>query len=439
MRRALPLPGFRDRWKLPSSEVFGSGSLNAAGWTLIAFGVVSLVMRLPGEDGLRAPGQMLFEFGAQAGLGLLALIAQRVPALQQRPKLVWAGLVLAASVAVLVSTFGFASPADVYHYGPGELALVIVAAAALSPFEPKHVGAIGVVVTLMQYATARWMRDAERLATSDYDLFQASSLLMNVCLAVVISEVLRRGRASERMLLENVMEGRMRSLLSEGSASFSRFAAAMSHELNSPLGVIRSSADTLACLDGRGERGEMREELLSAIRKSCGRMHEAIVLMQRYTQLDRAEVGWVDMAEVVADVLALQRGTHPGIRIAVEGESHWGLMGRRGHLSTMLHAVLGKAVESSIGSVLVCVSERGVVVQTDGAMVQEASRVEIDPAFAERGSRISTANWDLFAARQIARQHGGELTVFATRQGAFTQAQIELRLEPKAEPCSAGD
>ena len=87
-------------------------------------------------------------------------------------------------------------------------------------------------------------------------------------------------------------------MLSDSAASMGRLAAALSHELNNPLGALKRSIDTIARLERersemtarkRAAAGEVKAKLWGTARSSVERIQGTVRRIQRFTNLDRAE------------------------------------------------------------------------------------------------------------------------------------------------------
>ncbi len=119
-----------------------------------------------------------------------------------------------------------------------------------------------------------------------------------------------RARRSAREALEELRSVQARLLVSENTHSQSRFAAALSHELNTPLGALTSAFDTLLHIYRKEglSSDERYAEILSgaeaAGRGSAARLKETIERMSYLTNLDRAEEQTVDLNELCRETAA---------------------------------------------------------------------------------------------------------------------------------------
>ena len=120
---------------------------------------------------------------------------------------------------------------------------------------------------------------------------------------------------------EKLREAEARNLLSENAASVGRLAAAISHELNSPIGALVSGVDTLLLLAARQPHSSpaeqqrlivLQNELRKSIQQSTDRLREIVVRMQRFSNLDKAEIQSANVNDLINDVAALLEPKYKG-------------------------------------------------------------------------------------------------------------------------------
>ena len=121
-----------------------------------------------------------------------------------------------------------------------------------------------------------------------------------------------RARRQAVEALEQLQEAQSRLLISETAASQGRLAAALPHELNTPLGAFNSALDTLATVyecqrQGRSRDPEVASQAFQAARAASGRLTETIERMKHLTNLGRAGVQLVDLNQLWHDTLILIR------------------------------------------------------------------------------------------------------------------------------------
>lgn len=217
----------------------------------------------------------------------------------------------------------------------------------------------------------------------------------------------------------------IRRFVAQSAATTSRMAAALSHELNTPVGALKSSIDTLAVLadrrrDATGDQLVRIESLEHQVRRSARdaavRLQQVVQRMQRVTNLDRAEVQQVDLNALLKDVAYLL-DSESRLRLRELNLSLGELPEvtcRPQQISAVLSNVLGSAVESPGAQIQIETRARNgeaeIAIQGAGARLSSAETQAIfDPGFAERSGRIQSANWSLFMARQVLRENGGEM------------------------------
>ena len=98
-------------------------------------------------------------------------------------------------------------------------------------------------------------------------------------------------------------------------------AAAVSHELNSPIGALVSGVDTLLLLAARQPHSSpseqqrllvLQNELRKSIQQSTDRLREIVARMQRFSNLDMAEVQSANVNDLITDVAALLEPQYEG-------------------------------------------------------------------------------------------------------------------------------
>ena len=114
-------------------------------------------------------------------------------------------------------------------------------------------------------------------------------LISTALTAVVYHQrvVAYRARRTAQESFEELRQAQSKLLMSENAASQGRFAAAVSHELNSPIGALTSALDTLLLaykkIRANPERAEALDEVIagatSSARQSSRRLVETVELM----------------------------------------------------------------------------------------------------------------------------------------------------------------
>ena len=117
-------------------------------------------------------------------------------------------------------------------------------------------------------------------------------------------------------IAEALTGAQLRAQLAENAISVGKMAAALSHEINSPLGALRSSIETLllspiGMIDAPPEQRERlpdtRDELRRSIDESAARIDDVTRRLRRFVNLEEAEVKSADLNELLSDVTVLHR------------------------------------------------------------------------------------------------------------------------------------
>jgi heavy metal sensor kinase len=211
-----------------------------------------------------------------------------------------------------------------------------------------------------------------------------------------------------------------------------QFMADASHELRTPVSVIRSAADVTLARDGRSE-AEYRESL-SIVRGEARRLG---TLVEDMLVLARADAGGYPLRPVslylddlveecrrAVDVLATERGVV--VRSHSTGEVP--LRGDEDLLRRMLLNLLQNAVQHTPPGGVVTVSAAchgsavAIRVRDEGAGVADADRERIFDRFVQLEAARSGhgAGLGLPIARWIAEAHGGSLALESTGPGGST-------------------
>ncbi len=214
-------------------------------------------------------------------------------------------------------------------------------------------------------------------------------------------------------------ETELRACTAESAITNVRLAAALSHELNTPLGALKSAVQTITSATGRLSEAtpERRERLVRAIEDAGGvathavdRMSSVVQRIQRFSNLDGAEEQQIDIPAMLGDVITLHAGTGSGTRVETAFAPLPKFRGQPQALSAILSTLLRKALDAAgpNGRVAVRTRHSGprLIIEIDHGHVDLP--VDFQLGFAVERDRVS-ANWDLFSARQVIRALGGDI------------------------------
>ena len=369
----------------------------------------------------------------------------------------WA-LFLGSSVGYLVAAAQFATILHPSHetYFPGQamahiptvVIIVLLVGLASLPMKPLQMSALGLSIgatfLVMTYAMGRWDE------LSGYSGLHVVSVVVMIAVCTGLTAVVYHRRAdafhSRRLAeesFEELRQAQVKLLVSENAASQRRLAAALSHDLNTPLGVLTSAFDTISQLyrrkgqepDGSERLDVVFEEAARSGRQSSERLKEAVERMRRVTALDRSDEQVVDLNELWSDTVTLL-----GTELDAKADVQLDLKPlprtkcRPHQLSAVFSNLLRNAAAAITeqGRIEVSSDQRGgelvfrVADNGRGISAKRLSRL-FEPAFAVKGSTIATTNWGLFVSRGIIAQHGGNLEI-DSKEGEGTTATISLPL-----------
>ncbi|MEE9179780.1 MAG: HAMP domain-containing sensor histidine kinase [Vicinamibacteria bacterium] len=352
-----------------------------------------------------------------------------------------AGVLLAVD---FLETVFQARPEQYFHrIVSGVLSVSIVAL----PLKPAHTFGLGTAI-LSVFTLGAWLaRDGAGL-TGSFP-FPVMEALMLVPMFTFLTAVLYRQRAEAFLArrraeesFQELSEAQASLLLEKNAASQSRFAAALSHELNTPLGSLASAFATLVkLLEGFDERLEddpRRKQVLDdAVRSSqtsFDRLNEISGRMRYLTNLDKAELQQVDLNELCEHVIEFLASELDGKSVQLETLPVPELSCRPQQISAVLSNLLRNAAAAidENGSIEVssaCADDEVVIqIRDDGRGIPpEELESLFEPAFRVDKGRVATTNWSLFVSRSIMTEHGGRLDL-ESEPGAGTTATMRLPL-----------
>ena len=232
-----------------------------------------------------------------------------------------------------------------------------------------------------------------------------------------------------------------RLLHSETALSFSRLSATLSHELNSPLGALRSSVASLKTLASREDTAEANQERIRGVRRdllegsemAVDKISTVIERIQRFTNLDRAEVTEVQVDQMLQDVAQMVRAEdEAGSEIRLTTAAMPAVELKPQAISSVFSRLMHNAVKAGAGlapvevnaelkndEILVSFQDCG-----DGLSSEELTEL-FQPGFRTKDGRVGASNWGLFTARQVIREHGGDITAIRANNGG-TRVLVRL-------------
>jgi two-component system, NtrC family, sensor kinase len=389
-------------------------------------------------------------------VGVAAIAISRVPAL--RPYARWlaaaSGLMVAAILIWFFLLMGAYDPtAD--DLIPGQITLVMLVSVAAIPFRPTDTMLFGFLLECIYVLVALAAQATHNVGAGVDPLFVLFIFMLS-CLAAALTAVVYDQRrstyewhVSTLRAADDLRLAEARNLLSQNAASVGRLAAALSHELNSPVGALVSGVDTLLLLASRQATSSSSEqqrlvilqnELRKSIKQSTDRLKEIVLRMQRFTNLDKAEVQSANINDILGDVAALVEPRYKEkAKVEMDLQPVPQLVCRPQQLSAVFSNLLGNAMEATNGNgkVIVATRQKDAAVEVsirDNGRGLEAAELKtiFDPGFKVTKGRVSTGNWSMFSSRQIVQEHGGDIHI-DSKPGEGTCVNVMLPCEGATE------
>ena len=309
-------------------------------------------------------------------------------------------------------------------------AMLILLTAVLSvPLLPAHVLVLGAAAALFYR-----------------DVFLVTLTALGTCMAATLYA--RRLAAykehQEALRIAEALSGaQLRAQLAESAVAIGKLAAAVTHEINTPLGSLASAVDTLLVVaakqatasEAQQERlVKLQADLRKSVKTATDRIRSVIARLQRFISLEEAELQSANVNELIGDVATLfKEQTERGIQLTFEFQPVPTLMCRPQLISAVISTLLSNAFNAANGNGRIVVSTRlaGSAVEiaiADNGCGMSAEQIEniFDPGFkVVSGNRISSGNWSLFNSRQIIFEHGGDIRIDSV-EGKGTTVWVTL-------------
>ena len=456
LRDLLLPPASQDVGFLSEVRRLSEVALRAMGWTELALAIFVFLARAV-TDAL-VPGRVATQDAPmtarawQAVLVILVALATLGTAQtrlgRRRPALFLCISGWISSAVVIGSSLAL-MPHSSDEYIAVHITTIMLVALTVCPLRPLDTLLLGVSIWIAYLGAFVGGALTNVLDWNTWDPSHFVFLLMLIPLSTALAAVLyAQRRASYRAQQESVRMAQelsaapVRALLSENAISVGRLAAALTHELNTPLGALKSSIDTMIVLAAKQATAPpeqqprlvtMQAELRRSVNDGMERLKKVIARLQRFIDLDHTERQAADLNELLGDVVVLLKPTlQENVKLDFDFRALPPLHCRPQQLTTVFSSLLRNAVDA-------CNSEGRVLVSTQKVDSMARIRFEdngcgmdgleletiFDPGFRVTAGRVSTGNWSLFSARQIVFEHGGEIQI-TSEPGKGTTVDVLL-------------
>ncbi|MEL6183496.1 MAG: sensor histidine kinase, partial [Myxococcota bacterium] len=228
--------------------------------------------------------------------------------------------------------------------------------------------------------------------------------------------------------------------------------AGVTHELNTPLGALRSAAQSMERAAERltkaasEEQKEMQRviralpQVTAATLAGTERIDEVVRSLKRFAQLDASEQQVCDLHEGLESALTLL-GPKLGSGVSVEKtyEGPREVTCRPAAMNQVFLSVLENAVAAvaDAGTVRVVTQERGgrfsLLISDDGAGMAPSQLARLfSPKLGSRAGRVRMS-MGMSTAKSVVDQHGGHIDV-QSRLGEGTAVTIQIPVAPREAP-----
>jgi signal transduction histidine kinase len=344
------------------------------------------------------------------------------------------------------NSFGAAEVENAALLFPSNIMMILLVGMAALPIKPLQLGGFGLLMLTSVFVLPTLFgmspQALEQIAALGSMLLQVV-LIGTVLTAVVYHQRVAayRARRAAQESFEELREAQSKLLMSENAASQGRFAAAVSHELNSPIGALSSALETLLAafekIRSHPEDAPRLDEVISgatsSARQSSQRLTETVERMKHLTNLGRAEEQMVDLNTLWTSTAALLHGElEERAKIELDLKPLPKVKCRPQQMSAVFSNLLRNSAASmeKKGTIRVSSNRRGsevvLEVQDDGQGIPSDRMAHLfDPAFRVEGGRVAATNWGLFISRSIISEHGGRIEI-ESAEGRGTSARIYL-------------
>lgn len=346
----------------------------------------------------------------------------------------------------IVQVWAQARTAESVFVIPGNITMIMLVGIASLPLKPLHVVGLGLSMLASHMALAPWLSYSAEFSARLPVLPVVVAQILLICTvltAVVYHQRVAayRARRAAQESFDELREAQSRLLVTENAASQGRLAAALSHELNSPIGALSSALDTLLAAyekieTQQEEMGRLKDVILGATRsarQSSRRLIETVGRMKHLTNLDRADEQVVDLNALWRSTVALlQAELEPRAEIELDLKPIPSMRCRPQQMSAVFSNLLRNSAASMErrGRIRVVSERRGgdvvLEVRDDGRGIpRDQLPYLFDPSFRVEGSRVATTNWGLFISRSIIVDHGGRIDI-VSEEGRGTTVRMSL-------------
>jgi two-component system NtrC family sensor kinase len=316
------------------------------------------------------------------------------------------------------------------------------------------------VVLITAYGTEAVAIEALRSGAHNYisKPYEVEELRIVVARTVEKQRLLREIRHYYRELeltLAELKESQTALVQAEKIASLGRLVAGVAHEINTPLGVLRSSANTIeraaakiseCCREHPGEASDRVKPMVESLagmaeqaQAACDRINTIVTNLRQFAQLDRADFQRANIHTGLESTLRLLRHEFEG---RIEVSTEFGEVPEidcaprelnQLFMNLLLNARESIQVKGNRGQIRIRTWQDGDRVKIEiadngcGIPAENIDKI-FDPGFTTKGVRVGTG-LGLPICYQIARAHQGWIDVSSQLgEGSIFTVSLPVRL-----------
>jgi len=218
--------------------------------------------------------------------------------------------------------------------------------------------------------------------------------------------------------------------LEVGAARQRAFVADAAHELRSPLTSLRASIEVARAHPDAYRTAELASDLEGEVLRMQGLVDDLLLLARvGSTPLVRTEVDLARAVRLAVDASGPAAASRSAVTVEVDGAGR--ARGDGSAVGRVVRNLLDNAVRHATARVRVTIADCAVVIEDDGNGIAEADRERVFERFVRleeaREREAGGSGLGLAIAREIAREHGGEVLLDASPTGGL---RATLRLPP---------
>ena len=381
------------------------------------------IVGFSGLDWLLAPAAWLGLLGLRGTAGALLLVIERFlrgNRLRFDPAIAAIVFILAATLAAGTSATG-----GVHSPYPYSALLIILGVSILLPLRPVQAAWIHlemVAITILPLVSLAQTRD-DQLALAARASFLVCGAFVGVAGAQINDSLRRREHLARAEFARHV-----------GLVNLGTLAGGLAHELSNPLTALSAQLELLEL-----ELPAAHRDLVDDAQGSVSRMRSVIEAMRRGARFSDDEQREVDLPIEIEESLVLLRGR---LERRVQIVREFGEVPAVRCQPTLLGQVLVNLVANAVDAVdgrpgarmalrTFCADGQAIIeVEDNGPGVPAAQRDRIfEPFVSTKGAAGNGLG--LWISAEIARRHGGSLTVLEARGGGAV-FRLSLPLRQKA-------